>query len=112
MSADSPPPAPRRAWCWRGGPPRSATHHRSSQDETESHGLFASLRGNRWTAIFGSAAVQPSAVSAGMPLLPAVLLARLTGLASEAPEASSSGVDECHLLNLATRAGISRSRHV
>ena len=111
MSADSPPPAPRRAWCWRGGLPRSATHHRSSQDETESHGLFASLRGNRWTAIFGSAAVQPSAVSAGMPLLPAVLLARLTGLASEAPEASSSGVDE-HLLNLATRAGISRSRHV
>ena len=24
--------------------------HRSSQDETESHGLFASLRGNRRTA--------------------------------------------------------------
>ena len=53
---------------WRGGLPRSATHHRSSQDETESHGLFASFRGNRWTAIIGSAAVQPSAVSAGMPL--------------------------------------------
>jgi len=39
--------------------------------------------GPRWTAIFGSAAGQPSAVTAGMPRLSAVLLARLTGLASE-----------------------------
>ena len=39
--------------------------------------------GSRWTAIFGSAAVPPSEVTAGMPLVPAVLLARLTGLASE-----------------------------
>ena len=68
MSADSPPPARVEHGGWRGGLSRSATHHRSSQDETERHGLFASFRGNRWTAIFGSAAVQPSAVSAGMPL--------------------------------------------
>ena len=39
--------------------------------------------GPRWTAIFGSAAGQPSAVTAGMPRLSAVLLARLTGLTSE-----------------------------
>lgn len=67
------------------------------------------LAGRQFLAIF-AAALQPSAVTEGIWLLPAVLLAG-SRLASE-PRTVFSGVEHGHLLNLATRAGISSSRHV